>query len=155
MIDVYAKLQVVKLSDLCKLEYAKFIYKFENNSLPIFSDNYFTNLDSIHLYNTCQKKKNKYFFPRLSTNFGKNTLHFLGLQMWSKIPQEIKNLLYIGFEKKLKKHLLNAYEINILDDKISVFFLFGLSYFLPYFSCVASFFLINWILLTCLFLLLL
>ena len=125
MIDnLYAKLQVVKLSDLCKLEYAKFMYKFENNSLPIFSDNYFTNLDSIHLYSTtlAKKKQDKYFFPRFNTNFGKNTLHYLGLQTWSKIPQEIKNLSYIGFKKKLKNHLLNAYEINILDDKIAVFF---------------------------------
>ena len=62
------------------------------------------------------KKQNRYFFPRFSTNFGKNTLHYLGLQTWSKIPPEIKNLSYIGFKKKLKKHLLNAYETNIPDD---------------------------------------
>ena len=92
------------------------MYKFENNSLPIFFNNYFTKLDSIHSYNTCQKKQNRYFFPRFSTNFGKNTLHYLGLQTWSKIPPEIKNLSYIGFKKKLKKHLLNAYKTNIPDD---------------------------------------
>ena len=114
--NLYKKFQVLKLSDLSKLEYAKFMYKFENNSLPIFFNNYFTKLDSIHSYNTRQKKQNRYFFPRFSTNFGKNTLHYLGLQTWSKIPPEIKNLSYIGFKKKLKKHLLNAYETNIPDD---------------------------------------
>ena len=114
--NLYTKFQVLKLSDLSKLEYAKFMYKFENNSLPIFFNNYFTQLDSIHSYNSCQKKQNRYFFSRCSTNFGKNTLHYLGLQTWSKIPPEIKNLSYIGFKKKLKKHLLNAYETNIPDD---------------------------------------
>ena len=34
--NLYTKFQVLKLSDLCKLEYAKFMYKFENNSLTIF-----------------------------------------------------------------------------------------------------------------------
>ena len=94
------------------------MYKFENNSLPIFFNNYFTKYDSItkSSYNTWQKKKNRYFFPRSSTNFDKNALHYFGLQMWSKISQEIKTLSYIGFKKKLKKHLLNAYEINIPDD---------------------------------------
>ena len=114
--NLYTKFQVLKLSDLCKLEYAKFMYKFVNNSLLIFFDNYFTNLDLIHSYNTRQKKQNKYFFPRFNTNFGKNTLHYLGLQTWSKIPQEIKNLSYIDLKKKFKKHLLNAFEINIPDD---------------------------------------
>ena len=91
------------------------MYKFENNSLPIFFDNYFTNLNSMHSCNTQQKKQNKYSFPRFSTNFGKNTLHYLGLQTWSKILREIKNLSYIGFKKKLKKHLLKPYEINVPD----------------------------------------
>ena len=38
---VYTKFQVLKLSDLCKLKYAKFMYKFENNSLPIFFQKHF------------------------------------------------------------------------------------------------------------------
>ena len=71
---------------------------------------------TLYIHTTLAKKKNRYFFPRFSTNFGKNTLHYLGLQTWSKIPPEIKNLSYIGFKKKLKKHLLNAYETNIPDD---------------------------------------
>ena len=72
--------------------------KFENNSLPIFFDNYFTNLDSIRSYTTRQKKQNKYFFHDLAQILAK-TQRYLGLQTWSKIPQKIKNLSYIGLEK--------------------------------------------------------
>ena len=55
----------------------------------------------LYIHRTLAKKnKNKYYFPRFSTNFGKNTLHCPGLQTWSKLPQEIKNLSYIGFKKK-------------------------------------------------------
>ena len=44
------------------LECAKFMYKFENGLLPISFNNYFTNLKSIHLYNTQYKEKSKIFF---------------------------------------------------------------------------------------------
>ena len=60
--NLCTKFQVLKLSDLCKLEYAKFMYKFENISLPIFFNNYFTKYDSIHSYNTRLEKQKRYFF---------------------------------------------------------------------------------------------
>ena len=59
--NLFAKFHVLKLTDLYKLECAKFTYKFENGLLPISFNNYFTNLKSIHAYNTRYKVKSKFF----------------------------------------------------------------------------------------------
>ena len=68
---IFAKFHVLKLTDLYKLERAKFMYKFENGLLPISFNNYFTNLKSIHSYNTRYKVKSKFFLPGFRTNYGK------------------------------------------------------------------------------------
>ena len=43
--NLYVNFHVLKLSDLIKLEYVKFMYRFENNLLPVSFKKYFTNLD--------------------------------------------------------------------------------------------------------------
>ena len=67
----FSKFYVLKISDLYKLECAKFMYKFENGLLPIAFNNYFTYVNSIHSYNTRYKKTSKFFLPRFSSNYGK------------------------------------------------------------------------------------
>ena len=62
--NLYVNFHVLKLSDLIKLEYVKFMYRFENNLLSVSFKKYFTNLDCIHAYDTCSKQKSKYFLPR-------------------------------------------------------------------------------------------
>ena len=42
--NLYVNFDVLKLSDLIKLEYVKLMYWFENNLLPVFFNKYFTNL---------------------------------------------------------------------------------------------------------------
>ena len=43
----YAKLKILKLEDLIKLETAGFVYKFKSQKLPITFDNYVATLNSI------------------------------------------------------------------------------------------------------------
>ena len=45
---VWVKFQILKLKDMIKFEFAKFIFKFENNMLPLSLNNYFVDLNKIH-----------------------------------------------------------------------------------------------------------
>ena len=109
--NLYVNFHVLKLSDLIKLEYVKFMYRFENNLLPVSFKKYFTNLDCIHAYDTRSKQKSKYFLPRYQTNYGKKSLQYFGIKLWSEIPQEIKCLSYISFKKIYKNYLFDLYEL--------------------------------------------
>ena len=87
------------------------MYRFENNLLPVSFKKYFTNLDCIHAYDTRNKHKSKYFLPRYQTNYGKKSLQYFGIKLWSEIPQEIKCLSYISFKKIYKNYLFDLYEL--------------------------------------------
>ena len=43
------------------MEIAKFRFKFNNQMLPDFFNNYFTKLDNVHIYNTRQKNRAEFF----------------------------------------------------------------------------------------------
>ena len=109
--NLYVNFHVLKLSDLIKLEYVKFMYWFENNLLPVSFKKYFTNLDCIHAYDTHSKQKSKYFLPRYQTNYGKKSLQYFGIKLWSEIPQEIKCLSYISFKNIYINYLFDLYEL--------------------------------------------
>ena len=53
--SLYSDCSVSKLEDTTKMEFAKFMFKFNNNMLPTFFNNYFLKLDKVHNYNTGQK----------------------------------------------------------------------------------------------------
>ena len=54
---LYSMFRILKLDDMTKMEFAKFIFKYSNNMLPNSFNNYFIKLENIHNYNT-----NKCFF---------------------------------------------------------------------------------------------
>ena len=62
--NLSTKFQVLKLSDLCKLEYAKFMYKFVNNSLPIILQSMI-----LYIHTTLAKKKKQIFFSMILHKF--------------------------------------------------------------------------------------
>ena len=107
------------------------MYKFENGLLSISFNNYFTNLKSIyskftnlksiyskftnlksiHSYNTRYNVKSNFFLPIFRTNYGKKTLPYVGIQIWSEVPQEIKSRTYVSFKREFKKLLMKSYDI--------------------------------------------
>ena len=58
---LYFKLKILKLEDMIAMEYAKFIFKFNNHMLPDSFNCCFTKLENVHKYNTKQKQRNEYF----------------------------------------------------------------------------------------------
>ena len=71
---LYFKFQVLELKDMVKMEIAKFMFRFKNKMLPISFDNYFTNFNEIHKYNTRQKAKNGYCHHSLNSKFERKSL---------------------------------------------------------------------------------
>ena len=58
---LYSKLKVLKLDDMTNMEIAKFMFKFHNQMLADFFNNYFTKPDNVHNYNTTQKNRAEFF----------------------------------------------------------------------------------------------
>ena len=57
------------------MEYAKFIFEFDNNLRIRFFNHSFTKLDSVHKYNTKQKERNEFFEFRIASKSGRKTQH--------------------------------------------------------------------------------
>ena len=55
--SLYSDCYVLKLEDLIKMEFAKFMFKLTNNMLPTSFNNYFLKLDKIQYIATTQGKK--------------------------------------------------------------------------------------------------
>ena len=69
----YAKLKILKLQDLVKLETAAFVYNYKSGQLPSTFRNYFTALNNIHVKTTRATALHNFFVPFLKL------LNFKGL----------------------------------------------------------------------------
>ena len=54
-------------------KFVKFVFKFLNNRLPRYFNNYFRSLEIIHDHDTGQKAKKDFFHTYARTTWGKNT----------------------------------------------------------------------------------
>ena len=106
---LYSRFRVLKLEDMIKMEFAKFMFKYSNYMLPNSFNNHFIKLENIHNYNTRQKSRNEYFQTFFSNETGKKMLHHLGLNKWKSILQEYRQCSFIKFKKFCKNKLLHSY----------------------------------------------
>jgi len=58
---LYSKHKILEITDLFQLSVAKFIYSFYNGSLPNHFDNYFSEIASVHKYQTRLASLQKYY----------------------------------------------------------------------------------------------
>ena len=103
----YKKLNILKLDDLYYLEVAKFIHRGVNNMLPLTFDEFFRPID--HQHNTRTKSNCIFSLPKVRTDFGKQSIKFSAIKIWSDLPAEIKSIedrKVFGFN--VKKFLLKG-----------------------------------------------
>ena len=91
------------------MEYEKFILKFDNHMLPDSFNHYFTKLDSVHKYNTKRTPRNKFFQFRISHESGKNTLHYVYLNVWKKCSTKFCHCPFSTLEKYFKSSFISNY----------------------------------------------
>ena len=109
---LYFKLKILKLEDMISMEYAKFIFKFNNHMLPDSFNCYFTKLEYVHKCNTKQKQRNEYFRFRISSESGRKTLHHICLQVWKNVPTKFRHCPFSMFKKYFKSNIVSNYFTN-------------------------------------------
>ena len=106
---LYSKFNTLMLTDMINIEFAKFMFKYNNRLLPPSFNNYFTKLDVIHHYNTRQKGTSEFFQPFIASETGKKSLQYIGLKIWKNIPEEFKYCSFSSFKKYVKSSAVSKY----------------------------------------------
>ncbi len=102
----------MQVKDIFNLELGKFMFKYHKRLLPLNFDNYFIRPNTIHTHNTRFSQSN-FLIPRKNKSIGKNTLGFLGAQLWSTIPDSLKSRVTVNsFVNNYKKYLLQQYAVE-------------------------------------------
>ena len=90
--------QILKLSNMIKMKYAKFIFKFKSNLLNLFSfDNYFMQLERIGTIQDEDKIKITIIYS-IGSGFGRKRLYYSRLKLWETIRTETKQLFFFTFK---------------------------------------------------------
>ena len=106
---LYSKFNALMLTDMIKLEFTKFMFKYNNRLLPPSFNIYFTKLDVIHRYNTRQKVTSEIFQPFITSETGKKSFQHIGLKIWKNIPEEFKHCSFSSFKKYVKSSAISKY----------------------------------------------
>ena len=84
----YQQLKMLKVEDIYKLETAKLVHSIYHK----YSPSAFANFLSFpsHSYSTRLRQNLCFSLSKPRTNFGKKSLRFSGVKIWTQIPQSIK-----------------------------------------------------------------
>ena len=109
---LFDSLQILKLSDLFKLQVTCFVYECLNSLAPIYFREYFTSIQSIHSIGTRQSKKGDLYALRCNTTqYGLRSIHYSGVRIWNSLPVEIRNSQFLpNFKKKMKAYIFSFYK---------------------------------------------
>jgi len=86
------------------MEYAKFMFKFNNQKLPVYFDNYFIKLENVHNYDTRKKFRNEYFQSFKATETGRKALHHICVKIWTNVSPNYRNCSFAKFKKYFKSN---------------------------------------------------
>ena len=109
---IFKSLQILKVTDILKINEYKFVYKFNNQQLPNnFSDNMFIANSEIHNYNT--RHASQLRLPRCKHNFVKNSIRFRLPKIINDAPFDIISKVHThsfqGFNKYIKRYIIEKY----------------------------------------------
>ena len=106
-------MQILNISEIYKLEVAKFIAKVTSKSLPVLCSEQllnFSELSSIHTYSTRNAMSNKFFLQRTSYAKTNQSLKVTGVKIWNGLPDHLRNKAVNSsiktFSKLLKQYFL-------------------------------------------------
>ena len=109
--ELYANLDLLKLSDIKHLETAKFMHCCVNGTLPLSFNSYFEKKDTRVMLRSLTS--NPFRLKVIRTEAYKRSLTNNGIYVWNNLDNEIKNMPYYSFKIKLKEEIIKSYS-NIL-----------------------------------------
>ena len=120
--SIYKYLDIPKVENTVSLETGKFIFKRENELLPVpgIANHFRQRNENVH-HNYNLRNRN-IFTPYIDFNsaVGKKSIQFRGAQLWNALPENIRKSESLKiFKRKLKEHLLND---STLDDSDIYFY---------------------------------
>ena len=92
---------------MINIEFAKFMFKFNNKMLPESSHSYFTKFDYVHKHLTMQQHRNEYYQFYTYSESGKKTFHYICLKVWKNIPKEYRHCSFSAFKIYYRKNALS------------------------------------------------
>ena len=106
---IFKELGILKLSDIIDVELSKFMFKFNNNELPVALNNLFQLNSEIHHYGT--RNRNDPRVPCHKSAKFNNSFLARGPSVWADLPYDIKNDSYSKnmFISKVKKLKFDSY----------------------------------------------
>ena len=112
LLPVYSRFRVLKLEDMIKMKFAKFIFKYRycNNMLPNSFSNYFIKLKNICNnigYYCRQKRRNEYFRTSFVTETEKK--HCIRLPRFERRAKYSETISSMFFHKNLRNFVKISY----------------------------------------------
>ena len=108
VLSLFKKHGILTLDDLFTYEMAALMFKYLSNNVPYNLSQYFTLTSDIHTLTTRSCSSDTYYLPRFKTNKLQHSIKFIGVKVWNKIPNAIKNCSLNVFLKKLKTSILDT-----------------------------------------------
>jgi len=87
--DMYKTQEIVPLKGVYNLEGSQFMHRHINSQLPPTFNNS-KNFTDVYPYNTSQTKIRLFALPKAPSNSSAKMLQWIAIQIWSKVPSEIK-----------------------------------------------------------------
>ena len=104
----FYELEILTITDIFKVQAAKFVYNCVNLTAPDQFRYFFTFTNSN--YNTAASRNENLKIPHARTiNYGLNSIKNIGARIWNGIPINIRRKVSVkSFIKNLKKHILSS-----------------------------------------------
>ena len=103
---LFIKLKTLTVSDINFLQTSMFMYRYNNNVLPVSFCSMFQRNNEVHSYHTRQSTKMHLSNPR--TMLAHKSVRHSGPDVWNSIPAEMRNLLSIhSFKISVKRMLIS------------------------------------------------
>jgi len=79
---LYKSLQILALDNMIKLTLITIAHSFHHKTLPKFFDNLYKYPETSHSYSIRIRSNQNFFKPSVSTNIGKKSIHYRGVEAW-------------------------------------------------------------------------
>ena len=104
---LFARLNMLKISDIYTFQVTMFVFKFLNFYNPISSSTYFT-LNSVPAYVT--RNSNVFVVPLFRTVIRERSIVIAGPRIWNNLPMFIRCCPSLGsFKRRMMSHLISRY----------------------------------------------
>ena len=107
-LPLFAKLNILQVDDVIKLEVAKLMHSVLGNDKPQFKKLKLS--AQIHEYQTRHSTQLNYFLPQKRIETGKKSFQFYDPKIWQEVPSDIKTHSFENFKVKYKRYLLSFYD---------------------------------------------